>query len=147
MASYSLPNTAFGNPNFGVSSTNNNNDQIAAIGVNVGNLQNITGAITSIPTGPSGSVPVLTASNVGTTTVSNVGNDLAGVATYTGITGSGVTGVIGRIAFAGRTTAPSGVVVSGPGAPYASSVNATGFSITVPNISGTAATYSYLVIG
>lgn len=148
---YTVPNTAFGSPNYGISSVNPDYDQIDVIGSKILDLQDITGAITAVVGGPSTLPPTVTATGAAGTgavaTVVSGSNDLAGVVSIAGVTGA-ATGAAAIVRFATRTTTPSGVVVSGPGSPYVTSVGATGFNISVTTFPGAGTdVFSYLVIG
>ena len=155
MAGYTLPNTAFGSPNFGIpTGTANTTDQyIAAIAANLTALNTFEGAITSLPAGPSGTTTAIIGSAAGTTgqgtTASIAGNDLAGTVTVTGITGT-ATGPYATVTFGGRAgvgAGPSGVVVSGPGGPYATGISSTGFTVNTTLTVAGSAKLSYLVLG
>jgi hypothetical protein len=166
MAGYTLPNTLFGSPNFGIpTGTANTTDQaIAQIALNLSALNSYEAALTpGLPAaGPStgtvataGPAAVVGAAAQGVT-ATIVGNDLAGTVTVTGATG-GNTGTYVTVAFGGRTgvAAPSGVLVSAQssaaaaaGTPSVTGLSATGFSVLVTPKGATGGlVWSYLVVG
>ena len=159
MAGYTLPNTAFGTPNFGIpSGTTNTTDQaIAAIAANLTALNNFEGAITTIPAGPSGTTTIAAGAAAGAAaqgvTATIQGNDLAGTFTVTGATG-GNTGAYAAVQFGGRNATPSGVVIAPQSAAAALAgsptvvVGATGFAVQLNSKGATGGlVYSYLVVG
>ena len=160
MAGYTFPSVAFGTPptyGFATGPANIPDQVDATQAIFLSNLTNITGAITAVPAGPTGSTTAIIGSSAGTTgqgtTASIVGNDLAGTVTVTGITGTN-TGPYATVAFAGRgvtgsavLSGPNGVIVSGPGSPYATGISSTGFTVNVTTNVVSSAKLSYLVLG